>query len=236
MKSSDVVSNKVSTRALEQVDWKAMHILATEGAVAPYGKDAIAENSRRTRLHTALDAMMSKMNVTEDAAPRLHAALDKLLDEAEATQKAALHESDEDPETQNRILHEPSEEEGDGEEVEDDAEENEEHEKVKIPYDSLSLDQLQRTLDKTFGLDDGASLSRSTVMDSDSTLKLGEPGDVAMDAIQKFPVAFDINKRARLPWFSTMVSWIAKYPKDTKVRDLDQPTLHKLLRELQTAA
>jgi hypothetical protein len=57
-----------------------------------------------------------------------------------------------------------------------------------------------------------------------------------MDAIQKLPVRFDINKPAKAPWFGAMMSWISKYPKDARVRDLDQPTLRKLLHELEMAA
>jgi hypothetical protein len=200
-------------------------------AVRSYGRDAVASVTKRQKVHAALDKMMSEANMTLDDAPRLHRALDKLLD------------SELGPETQNRILHEPEEEEGDSDEEEideeeeqDDAEENEDpNEKVKIPYDSLSLDQLERTLNKTLGLDDGAGLSRIIAMDSDS-LRLGEPDAIAMDAIQKLPVSFDINKPAKAPWFSTMMSWISKYPKDAKVRDLHQPTLHKLLHELEIAA
>lgn len=210
-----------------QVDWRNTPIVSTEGGVAVYGRDTVMAVTRRNRLHTALDRMMCHMNKTQDDSTRLHAALDRLLDENLG------------PEDQNRILHEPSEEEGDEDEepAEDDGEENEDpHAKVKIPYDELSLDALQRSLDKTLGLDDGAGLSRVMVMDSGSDLRLGNPSDNAMDAVQKFPIAFDINTRARAPWFSAMFTWINKHPQGTKVRDLHQPTLKSLLRELRTAA
>jgi hypothetical protein len=198
-------------------------------AVRKYGKDAVAAVTKRHKIHTMLDHMMSAANKTQADGERLHAALDKLLD------------SELGPETQNRILHEPEEEEGDSDEEEideeeeqDDAEENEDpNEKVKIPYDSLSLDQLERTLNKTLGLDDGTNLSRATVMDA---IKLGNPDDVASDAIAKFPIGFDINRRAKAPWFSALFTWINKHPQGTKIKDLHRPTLHKLLRELHTAA
>ena len=175
--------------------------------------------------------------MTENDAPRLHAALDKLLDGG-VRLHAAL----------DRLLDSDSEEEpevgdSDEEEEENEAEENERHEKVKIPYDKLhgsldamSLDQLRRRLDSTFGADDAAGLSRTVAMDAAGDLKLGEPGDVAMDAIAKLPIRFDINPRAKAPWFHSLFTWISKYPKGARVRDLHQPTLQRLLHELKTAA
>lgn len=237
MKSSDVVSNQNSTRVFRQVDWRATHIVETEGAVAVYGRDAVAGVSRRKRLHTALDAMLCKMNRTQDDGQRLHAALDKLLDSGEEL-------NSEDPaETQSRILHEPDleedEESEDEEPLEDDGEVNEDpNQKTKIPYDKKqvpSLDEFQRSLDAILALD-SAGGSRVIAMDSVKDLLLLDPDDVAMDAVQKFPVSYDINKRAKVPWFQSLFTWISKYPKGTKVKDLNQNALQTLLRELQTAA
>jgi|ERR1700723_1021421 len=241
MKSSDVVRNQIRSRALQQVDWRATRIEVKPGAVACFGRDAVKAVTRRSKLHTTLDAMMSRLNVTENDAPRLHAALDKLLDGGGSkTQSQILGDLlDEELEAnQNRILHEPSEEEGDSDEEPAEAEEDEPHEKVRIPYDKskLSLDALQRSLDKTFGADDGAALSRVMVMDSANDLRLGNPDDVASDAIAKFPIGFDINRRAKAPWFSALFTWINKHPKGTRLRDLNQKTLQSLLRELRTAA
>lgn len=247
MKSSDVARIQTRSRALEQVNWRDMHIAATEGAVAVYGRDAVKAVTRRSKLHSALDAILSKMNRTQDDGVRMHTALDKLLDGGGSkTQSQILGDLlDEELEAnQNRILHEPSEEGGDEEEEsDDDAEPNEEHAKVKIPYDKLhgsldamSLDQLRRRLDSTFGADDAAGLSRTLAMDAAGDLKLGEPGDVAMDAIAKLPIRFDINPRAKAPWFHSLFTWISKYPKGARVRDLHQRTLKYLLHELRTAA
>jgi len=207
------------------VDYRKTRIVVNPGAVEIYGKDAVAAVTNRQKIHTMLDQMMSEANMTEADAPRLHAALDRLLD-SDSEEKPEVGDSDEEEE----------EETDEAELIEDDGEVNEDpHRKNKIPYDALSLDQLQRTLDKTFGIDDGASLSRSITMDSDS-LRLGGPDDVASDAIAKFPIGFDINKRAKASWFNALFTWINKHPEGTKIKDLHQPTLQKLLRELQTAA
>jgi hypothetical protein len=186
-------------------------------AVRKYGRDAVASVTKRQKVHAALDKLMSAANKTEDDGQRLHAALDRWLD-SHSEKEPEASDSDEEPE----------------EEAEDAAEENEDpHAKVKIPNDSLSLDQLERTLNKTLGLDDGTNLSRATVMDA---IKLGNPDDVASDAIAKFTIGFDVNKPAKIPWFGALRNWVAKYPRTARVRDLDQATLHQLLRELQIAA
>jgi hypothetical protein len=240
MRLSDLGKN--TSRALQQVDWRNTRIEVKPGAVQCFGRDAVKAVTRRNKLHSALDAMMSRLNMTENDSPKLHAALDKLLDGGGSkTQSQILGDLLGEPETQNRVLHEPDEPGRDSdeepEEGDDDGEENEEpHAKVKIPYDSLSLDELQRSLDKTFGADDAAGLSRTVAMDAAGDLKLGEPGDVAMDAIAKLPIRFDINPRAKAPWFHSLFTWISKYPKGAKVRDLHQPTLQRLLHELKTAA
>jgi hypothetical protein len=235
MRLSDLGKN--TSRALEQVNWRDTRIEVKPGAVACFGRDAVKAVTERQHAHSALDAMMSRLNMTENDAPRLHAALDKLLDGG-VRLHAAL----------DRLLDSDSEEEpevgdSDEEEEENEAEENEPHEKVKIPYDKLhgsldamSLDQLRRRLDSTFGADDAAGLSRTVAMDAAGDLKLGEPGDVAMDAIAKLPIRFDINPRAKAPWFHSLFTWISKYPKGARVRDLHQPTLQRLLHELKTAA
>lgn len=195
------------------VDWRRTRIEVKPGAVECFGRDAAMVVTRRTRLHTALDAMLCRMSKTQDDGVRLHAALDRLLD----SNSEAEPEEDEDAEP-----------------AEDDGEENEDpNAKTKIPYDELSLDALQRTLDKTFGADDAAGLSRSTVMDA---IKLGNPDDDASDSIAKLPIGFDINRRAKAPWFGALFTWINKHPKGTRLRDLNQRTLQSLLHELQTAA
>jgi hypothetical protein len=224
------------------VDYRSTRIEVKPGAVACFGRDAVKAVTERQHAHSALDAMMSRLNMTENDAPRLHAALDRLLDGGGSkTQSQILGDLLGEPETQNRVLHEPDEPGGDSdeepEEGDDDGEENEEpHAKVKIPYDSLSLDELQRSLDKTFGADDGAALSRVMVMDSANDLRLGNPDDNAMDAIAKLPIRFDVNTRARQPWFAALRNWIGRQPMNTTVKDLHQGALHKLLHELQTAA
>jgi hypothetical protein len=192
------------------VNWRGTHIVETLGAVECFGRDAAMAVTRRTRLHGALDRMMCRMNKTQDDGVRLHAALDRLLDSGKEPEES----EDEEPE-----------EEG----------EDEPHVKVRIPYDELSLDELQKSLDKAFGLDSDDH-ARVIVMDSDSKLRLGEPDDNAGEALGKFGIGFNVNTRARLPWFETMMSWIAKYPKETKIKDLHQPTLKNLLHELQAAA
>lgn len=241
MKSSDVARIQTSSRALEQVNWRDTPIEVKPGAVQCYGRDAVKAVTRRSKLHSTLDAMMSRLNVTENDAPRLHAALDKLLDGGGSkTQSQILGDLlDEELEAnQNRILHEPSEEEGDSDEEPAEAGEDEPHEKVRIPYDKskLSLDELQRSLDKTFGAADAAGLSRTVAMDAAGDLKLGEPGEVASDAIAKLPIRFDINPRAKAPWYHSLFTWIAKHPQGTKIAALHQPTLARLLHELKTAA
>jgi hypothetical protein len=212
------------------VDYRGTHIVRTLGSVECFGKDAASAVMRRHGLHTALDGILCKLNKTQDDGERLHRALDKLLDE-----QLGPEEEEEEPEESDDEEPEEGEEQTDEAElIEDDAEENEDpNEKVKIPYDSLSLDQLERTLNKTLGLDDGTNLSRATVMDA---IKLGNPDDVASDAIAKFTIGFDVNKPAKIPWFGALRNWVAKYPQTAKVRDLHQPTLHKLLHELRTAA
>jgi len=191
-------------------DWRDTRIEVKEGAVAIYGKDAIAANSRRTRLHSTLDGVLCRMNRTQDDGVRLHRALDRFLDSAE----------------------EPEASDSDEEETDDDAEPNVMHTRTKIPYDS-SLDELQRTLDATFG----SGRSRVIAMDTASeSLRLGNPDDNAHDAVGKFPIGFDINTRARLPWFGALRNWIGRQPMSAKVRDLHQATLQKLLHELQIAA
>jgi hypothetical protein len=205
------------------VDWRGMHITETLGAVEIYGRDAVAAVTKRHKIHCALDRILSNMSKTQADGERLHAALDRWLD-SDSEEKPEVSDSDEEEEEQTE----------EAELIEDDAEENEDpNEKVKIPYDSLSLDQLERTLNKTLGLDDGAGLSRATVMDA---IKLGNPDDVASDAIAKFTIGFDVNKPAKIPWFGALRNWVAQYPRTARVRDLHQATLHKLLRELQTAA
>jgi hypothetical protein len=239
MRLSDLGKN--TSRALEQVNWRDTRIEVKPGAVACFGRDAVKAVTRRNKLHSALDAILSKMNRTQDDGVRMHTALDKLLDGGGSkTQSQILGDLLGEPETQNRVLHEPDEPGGDSdeepEEGDDDGEENEEpHAKVKIPYDSLSLDELQRSLDKTFGADDGAALSRVMVMDSANDLRLGNPDDNAHDAVGKFPIAFDVNTRARQPWFAALRNWIGRQPMNTTVKDLHQGALHKLLHELQTA-
>ena len=226
-----------------QVAWRATHIISTLGsveafasdadaAVRSYGKDAVKEVSRRKHLHDALDQMMSQRNITEDRAPHLHRALDKLLDEQISPEGEGGNE------VQNRVLHEPNEPAApEGEEIEDDEdaepeEDNEHpHKKVRIP----THDAFQRSLDEIL-----ASVSsgnyRIVATDSGDTLELGKPDDVAADALQQFPISYDINRRAKQPWFSALRHWVGKHPHDTKIKDLHQPTLHKLLHELQTAA
>jgi hypothetical protein len=223
------------------VDWRDTRIEVKPGAVACFGRDAVKAVTRRNKLHSALDAMLSKMNLTEADAPRLHAALDKLLDGGGSnTQSQILGDLlDEELEAnQNRILHEPSEEEGDSDEEPAEAGEDEPHEKVRIPYDKskLSLDALQRSLDKTFGADDGAALSRVMVMDSANDLRLGNPDEDAMAALGELGIRFNANTRARQPWFGALRTWVGKHPQGTKIAGLHQPTLARLLRELQTAA
>jgi hypothetical protein len=218
-------------------DWRNTHIQETLGAAEsnPYMRDAAKSFSRREKLHGALDAMLCRMNKTQDDGQRLHAALDKLLDDDDAENQSQLLHDLERPENQNEILHEPAEAEGDEEQVEDDGEENEKHEKVKIPYDKEqvpTLDALQHSLDAILGLD-SAGLSRVVAMDA---IKLGEPGDNAGEALGKFGITFNVNTRAKLPWFSTLRNWVAKYPQGTKIRDLDQSTLQKLMHELYVAA
>lgn len=202
------------------VDYRQTRIVVNPEAVAIYGRDEVAAVTTRQKIHTMLDQMMCHANMDESHAQRLHGALDRLLDS----------DSDEEPQASD------SDEEPEEEVIEGDAEENEKHEKVKIPYDSLSLDELQRALDKAFGPNDGAGLSRVMMMDSASDLQLGNPEENALAAIHKFPVAFDVNRPAKAPWFHAMMSWISKYPRDAKIKDLDQPALHKLLHELRTAA
>ena len=244
MKSSDVARIQTRSRALEQVNWRDTRIEVKPGAVACFGRDAVASVSSRARLHGALDGVLCKMNKTADDGVRLHAALDKLLDGGGSkTQSQILGDLlDEELEAnQNRILHEPSEEGGDEEDEdeepaeasEDEGEENEKHTKTKIPYDSLSLDQLQRTLDATFG----SGRSRVVAMDTASdSLRLGNPDDNAHDAVRKFGIGFDVNTRARQPWFAALRTWVGKHPQKTTVSELDQPTLSRLLHELRTAA
>jgi hypothetical protein len=204
------------------VDYRRTHIIETLDAVECFGKYAAMAVTRRARLHTGLDNILCHQNKTQDDGERLHRALDRWLDsDSEKEPEASDSDEAEEEETDEVEL------------IEDVAEENEKHTRTKIPYDELSLDALQRSLDKTFGLDDGASLSRATVMDA---IKLGAPDDVASDAIAKLPIVFDINRRAKAPWFHALFTWINKHPQGTKIKDLHQPALQKLLRELQTAA
>lgn len=157
-----------------------------------------------------VDPFNSLLQVTEADSPRLHAALDRLLDS----------DSDEEPE-----------EAEDEEPEEDAAEKNEKHEKVHVP----SLDEFQSSLDEILALDSSDSC-RIIAMDSGSDLQLGNPEENTLAAVHKLPVRFNVNRPAKAPWFHGMMSWISKYPRDAKIKDLDQPALHKLLHELRTAA
>jgi hypothetical protein len=198
------------------VNWRNMPIIATEGAVAPYGRDAIAANSRRNRFHSALDAMMSAANMTEADAPRLHAALDRLLDS----------DSDEEPE-----VGDSDEEE---EEEQDAAEKNEKPEGIKIPYDKnhvASLDALQRTLDKTLGLDDASVISPGRevkhntgyITDSQFIAQHLDPNLSCVEAANKLS---DISYKrqandANRGYWSGLFYFLRSQPKGSRIRDIE---------------
>jgi hypothetical protein len=200
------------------VDWRAMRVVSTEGGVACYGKDAIEQNARRNRFHSALDRMLSRLNKTEDDAPRLHAALDRLLD---SDSEKAPEASDSD--------------EAEDEVIEDDSEENPDpNTKTTIPYDKnhlASLDALQRTLDKTLGLDDASVISprreikhnTAYITDSQFIAQHLDPNLSCVEAANKLS---DISYKrqandANRGYWSGLFYFLRSQPKGSRIRDIE---------------
>jgi hypothetical protein len=195
------------------------------GAAQNLASAALMESDKshsalRKKIHDALDKMLdaeAERNSEQDPDPNypLHdpnAELDAQAEENAQYREARVHsESDEEPES-------------------DSDEEPAEEMDAKAAFDNflIALTSSASTLKN-------AAKHRASAMDG-LQLRLGKPEDNARDAVGKFGVGFDVNTSERLPWFELLCAWIHKQPKETKVKDLSQPKLQYLLRQMYEAA
>jgi hypothetical protein len=181
----------------------------------PYIGTAFSDRNAK-RVHSQPHWSKTRVTATEGA----NAPYMALLMDAEA-------EINEDPEDEARVhsdSDEPEEEDPNAEPLEEEAK------------DALAaFDNFLAVLTSSSSTLKNSVKQRTSAMDG-IQLRFGKPDDNARDAIGKFGIGFDVNTSERMPWFELLCAWIHKHPKETKVKDLSQPKLQCLLRQMYEAA
>ena len=238
MKSSDVVPMPNTARnflAESLCDRNASHVHsfphwsetsinvplgAAESTPRCFGRDsAIADSSRRKRLHAAMDKMCSDAGLTEEEGQRFHKSLDAKLDEQEAR----------GPEGEEEVEEELDEEDPDWR---DDMEQERETRGDKA-LDALLyrvLGTLTGDSEKTSrSKDDGRIVSYAT--DSDFISRHLNPNLLCSEAAkQLYGRAWDAQTNSpNRGYWTGLIAFLKNAPKSAKVRDLNQVQLSELI-------